>query len=75
MSTGDLLGSGTISSTGDSGGALTTVGSLLEATHNGTKPIDGISFLKDGDVVTISAKTKNGIDLGSCTGAVLPSSN
>lgn len=74
LSTGDLLGSGTISSNGDSGDALTTVGSLLEATHNGTKPIDGLSFLQDGDVVTISAKAKNGIDLGSCTGAVLSSS-
>ncbi|KAG5355821.1 Fumarylacetoacetase [Yarrowia sp. B02] len=75
LSTGDLLGSGTISSIGDSGDALTTVGSLLEATHNGTKPIEGISFLKDGDVVTISARAKNGVDLGSCTGAVLPSSS
>lgn len=72
LSTGDLLGSGTISSTGDPGDALTTVGSLLEATHNGTKPLDGgISFLKDGDVVTITAKAKNGTDFGSCVGAVL----
>jgi len=65
MSTGDLLGSGTISSTEESG-----YGSMLELCWKGTKPIpmpDGTErkFLKDGDEVNLQGVAKgNGYTIG-----------
>jgi len=75
MSTGDLLGSGTIS-----GPERENRGSLLELAWNGTQPIrlaDGTTrtFLADGDQVTMRGHARgNGyrIGFGDCTGRVLP---
>ena len=55
LRSGDLLGSGTISSLGEGGS-----GSFLEATLGGARPIDLASgerrtFLEDGDTITIAA--------------------
>lgn len=74
--TGDLYASGTVS-----GPARDQVGSLLELTWNGTRPVvlgDGVprTFLADGDTVTIraSAPVAGGrrITLAEVTGTVLP---
>jgi fumarylacetoacetase len=56
--TGDLLGSGTVSGPSD-------FGSLIELTGDS-------SYLQDGDVVTISARTGSGAWLGEVIGQVLP---
>jgi fumarylacetoacetase len=74
MSTGDLLGSGTIS-----GPEKGNRGSLLELSWNGTEPfaLDGgetRAFLDDGDRLTIRGHARgNGyrIGFGECTGVVL----
>ena len=61
LRTGDLFASGTVSGPSD-------VGSLIELTWNGR---DG-AFLQDGDVATISARTRSGAWLGEVTGRVVP---
>jgi fumarylacetoacetase len=68
LRTGDLFGSGTIS-----GDAVDERGSLIELTWNGRDPIHGRTFLEDGDVVTISARTAGGAWLGEVTGRITPS--
>jgi fumarylacetoacetase len=75
MSTGDLLGSGTIS-----GPQKASRGSLLELSWNGREPLaldEGgtRSFLEDGDRLTIRGHAQGGghrIGFGECTGRVLP---
>ena len=75
MSTGDLLGSGTISGPGKD-----TRGSLLELSWNGREPVtlDGgttRTFLEDGDRLTIRGHAQGQgfrIGFGDCTGTVLP---
>ena len=72
---GDLLASGTIS-----GAAADSVGSLLELTWRGTRPLtlsDGETrrFLEDGDRVTMTAWCQGDgyrVGFGEVTGAVLP---
>jgi fumarylacetoacetase len=75
MSTGDLLGSGTIS-----GPERENRGSLLELTWNGQEPLileDGQSrgFLEDGDRLTIRGHAQGvgyRIGFGACSGEILP---
>lgn len=74
LRTGDLLASGTVS--GTEPGEL---GSLIELSHGGTRPLalpDGSTraFLADGDLVELRARTGRGPQLGfgACTGRVLP---
>lgn len=75
MSTGDLLGTGTISSTEKTG-----YGSMVELCWGGKEDIqlaDGVTrkFLKDGDEVNLGGTCQgNGytIGFGDCTGKVLP---
>jgi fumarylacetoacetase len=73
---GDLLGTGTISSDGPSG-----YGSLLELTHNGTKPVllpngEERRYLEDGDEVRLQghaqAPGRVSIGFGECCGMVMP---
>ena len=67
LRTGDLFGSGTIS-----GDEPDQRGSLIELTWNGTEPLNGKTFLEDGDVVTISGRTASGLQLGEVTGRITP---
>jgi len=76
MRTGDLLGSGTISSDSDSG---LGGGSLLELSENGKKPVGGLgtrskTFLEDGDTVTMRGFAfKEGygrVGFGQCAGRI-----
>lgn len=74
MRCGDLLGSGTISGEGTS-----AMGSLLEASENGKKPLQsklGLQdFLRDGDTVVMRGigSTKAGnVGFGDCSGLILP---
>ena len=75
MSTGDLLGSGTIS-----GPERGNRGSLLELSWNGRDPValDGgatRTFLEDGDRLTIRGHAEGRgyrIGFGDCTGTILP---
>ena len=76
MRCGDLLGSGTISGSGQK-----AMGSLLEASANGTQKVPnklGIQdFLRDGDTVVMrgSAKGEYGlVGFGDCSGVILPAS-
>ncbi len=72
---GDLYASGTVS--GDHPGAL---GSLLELTWNGTRPVQSTSgprtFLEDGDTVVMRGRCERtgspGIGFGECAGTVVP---
>jgi fumarylacetoacetase len=69
LRTGDLYGTGTISSFDPAG-----MGCLLELTHGGEVPVqlaDGraLGYLLDGDVVTVTA-TARGVDFGSATARV-----
>ncbi|WP_375398743.1 fumarylacetoacetase [uncultured Sphingomonas sp.] len=73
---GDLFGSGTISTPDASG-----LGSLLELTQSGTRPIDlpggeTRTFLEDGDRITLSGRAAapgfRSIGFGSCVGLVTP---
>lgn len=76
MSTGDMLGSGTIS-----GDEKTTFGSLLELTWNGQNPItlannDKRTFIEDGDTLTMSGWCQadtHRIGFGQAIGKILPS--
>jgi fumarylacetoacetase len=76
MSTGDLLGSGTISSTEESG-----YGSLVELNWGGQKTIllpegEERKFLKDGDEVNLTGFGQAEgyrIGFGDCKGKILPS--
>jgi fumarylacetoacetase len=75
MSTGDLLGSGTIS-----GPERENRGSLLELSWNGKEPVPLAgggtrSFLQDGDRLTLRGHAQGQgyrIGFGECTGRVLP---
>ena len=75
MSTGDLLGSGTIS-----GPERESRGSLLELSWNGREPVPLAGggtrdFLEDGDRLTLRGHAQGDgyrIGFGDCTGRVLP---
>jgi len=75
MNPGDLLGSGTIS-----GPTEDSLGSLLEISWKGTKPLtlstgESRKFVADGDTIIISGHCQaNGyrIGFGTCQGKVLP---
>jgi fumarylacetoacetase len=67
LRTGDLFGSGTVS-----GDAADQRGSFIELTWNGRDALHGRTFLEDGDVVTISARTASGLPLGEVTGRITP---
>lgn len=75
MSTGDLLGSGTISGKNEKGGDL---GSLLEMSQNGKKELmlagmDVRTFLKDGDEITIRGvcgEEGGLVGFGECRGRI-----
>ena len=75
MTTGDLLGSGTIS-----GPEKDQRGALLEITWAGAEPIELDSgetrtFLEDGDTVTLRGAAKGDgftIGFGDCAGKILP---
>ena len=78
MSTGDLLGSGTIS-----GATRGSEGSLIELTQNGKTPLtlsDGSqrTFLEDGDTIILSGWCEREgaarIGFGECEGTVIPAS-
>lgn len=71
MNVGDLLATGTIS-----GADSETLGSLLESTRGGRKPLDlgdgsQRGYLLDGDVVVFSAVSSSGIGFGTCEGQIL----
>jgi fumarylacetoacetase len=70
LRTGDLFASGTVS-----GPEKSQRGSLLELSWNGEEPFaldDGSkrTFLEDGDIATIRARTKTGIGFGEVTGQI-----
>lgn len=74
MSTGDLLGSGTIS-----GPEKQNRGSLLELSWGGKEPLDTASgprtFIEDGDTLALHGASQGDgykIGFGPCTGQVLP---
>lgn len=74
METGDLLGSGTIS-----GPTPDSLGSLLEMTENGARPVRlgplTRTFLEDGDMVTLSGWCEgrgHRIGFGEASGAITP---
>ncbi len=75
MTTGDLLGSGTIS-----GPEKDQRGALLEITWSGAEPItlesgETRTFLEDGDTVTLRGGAKGDgytIGFGDCVGTILP---
>ena len=75
MTVGDIIGSGTIS-----GPTPDSLGSLLELTWNGTRPIalaDGSSrtFLEDGDTVIFTGRARRdgiSVGFGVCEGEILP---
>jgi fumarylacetoacetase len=73
---GDLIGTGTLSTTSDQG-----LGSLLEISRGGKQPIEvetgeSRSFLEDGDEIVLSAWCEREgavrIGLGECVGRVVP---
>jgi fumarylacetoacetase len=75
MSTGDLLGSGTIS-----GPERDQRGSLLEISWGGKEPItldsgETRTFLEDGDTVTLTGFAQGDgyrVGFGACGGTILP---
>ena len=76
MNVGDLIASGTIS-----GPTSDEMGSLLEMTENGRKPITLSSsqakrtFLEDGDEVVITGmagEEGSFVGFGDCAGVILP---
>jgi len=69
---GDLFGTGTVSGP-DAG----SEGSLIELTRDGERPLalpDGSTrtFLEDGDRVLLEGSTRDGVQLGSVEGEILP---
>ena len=73
---GDILASGTLS-----GPELQSAGCLLEHTQNGTHPLtlpngEQRAWLADGDEITLTASCQRpgvpSIQLGACTGRILP---
>lgn len=75
LATGDLFASGTVS-----GARPDQRGSLIELTWGGTEPVrltDGQTrtFLQDGDIVVLRARTARGpaLGFGACTGEITPS--
>jgi len=73
---GDLIGTGTLSTDSTVG-----LGSLLEISQGGKKPLDlasgeSRSFLEDGDEITLRAWCEREgavrIGLGECVGRVMP---
>lgn len=80
LRTGDLLGTGTISSPGeDEGDTVSSLGCLHELNMGGTKPFllengEGITWIEDGDEVILSGRIagQNGsvIGFGDCTGVL-----
>jgi fumarylacetoacetase len=77
MSTGDILGSGTIS-----GPTRDSLGSMLELSWGGKTPLalpGGVtrSFLEDGDTVRLTGwcqSTRHRIGFGDCSGTIVPAS-
>lgn len=75
MSSGDLLGSGTIS-----GPEKSEYGSLMELTWNGQQPLtlatgETRGFIEDGDTLTLRATAQGDgytIGFGDCVGTILP---
>ena len=76
LSSGDLLGSGTISAATDDG-----FGSLMEITRGGTQPIElpngeARTFIEDGDEIVLTARARAEgyvpIGFGPCAGIVKP---
>ena len=76
LSSGDLLGSGTISAATDDG-----LGSLMEITRGGTQPIElangeARTFIEDGDEIVLTARARAEgyvpIGFGPCAGIVQP---
>lgn len=72
VNTGDLLGTGTVSGTGDD-----EHGCLLETTMGGKKSIklsggDEMTWLQDGDEVRLTGFSGNGVGFGDCTGVIMP---
>ena len=67
LRTGDLFASGTVS-----GPSVDQRGSFIELTWNGRDPVQGRTFLADGDVVTITATTARGLPLGEVSGRITP---
>jgi len=75
MQAGDLCGSGTIS-----GPTTESMGSLLELTWRGTKPItlpnnEVRKFIEDGDTIEFNAFAQGEgyrVGFGSCAGTILP---
>ncbi|WP_114288017.1 fumarylacetoacetase [Candidatus Halocynthiibacter alkanivorans] len=76
MSSGDLLGSGTIS-----GPSREEYGSLMELSHAGREPFtletgESRGFIEDGDTLTLRGAAKGDgyqIGFGDCTGTILAS--
>ena len=75
LDTGDLLGSGTVS-----GPAADALGSLLEISEGGSKPLmlangERRTFLADGDEITLTGRCEApgrvGIGFGECTARLL----
>ena len=76
LSSGDLLGSGTISAATDDG-----FGSLMEIARGGTQPIElpngeARTFIEDGDEIVLTARARAEgyvpIGFGPCAGIVQP---
>ncbi len=76
MDAGDILGTGTIS-----GPVPEQLGSLLELTENGGKPValpngEVRSYLEDGDEITLTGTCRKAgfrtIGFGACRGTILP---
>ncbi len=75
MCIGDLLGSGTVS-----GPSQGSAGSLIELSHNGTRPIrlEGgatRAFLEDGDTLALTGCCRGAnyrVGFGVCAGQILP---
>ncbi|KAL3957183.1 hypothetical protein ACCO45_007761 [Purpureocillium lilacinum] len=88
LSAGDLLGTGTLSSSqeqagqgaGENGNDVHNLGCLFELTENGTKPVDlgdnlSIAWLEDGDKIILEGWAGQGsrrIGFGQVAGIVLP---
>jgi fumarylacetoacetase len=74
VSTGDLLATGTIS-----GEAIGSNGCLMEIAAKGGIEVrnrkgenEKLIFFRDGDTVSLSAYSGNGVGFGDCVGTILP---